>query len=267
MKKRIILSPLEFEKVPLEWIRIYADMLIKEIPEYSKGFQDGDQYRIFFPKNAYTDFETRERIHLFKKGVMVALHETFGVKILMDDMALIFRYKQGTNSSVKTSKIRTREMALANFLRKKLEVIIANSEISYLGSLKIPEGYTLITPIINKEETRMLVPNEYLEFSELLYVALSEEPDIGFSKEVIRSRNRKMEIIKARTIFIFVFTRKFPDVTFKFLTYLLNYENHSTVIHLYSKVYTMLDPVNINGSNSQEFFSLVDKIKTRCGTM
>lgn len=266
MEKRIIVSTVEFEKVPLNWVRIYAELLAKEIPKFSKQFQNDDAYRIFFPQKTFTnlDLETKRRIQFFRTGIIFAMHKTFGTKIPIEDLVLIFRYKNSDTLRAHLCYAKKTNLSLAMFLCKKLKTIIADPESSHVRFLTIPKGYTLITVLITGKEARMLVPNEYLEFSERLYRAISDESSGELSKEVVCSRNRKREIVTARTVFITVFIRKYPDATTKFFAYLLGYKNHTTVGNLYRNISHFLDPVTKNSSDSKEFMGLVNKIKSRC---
>ncbi len=241
----------------MDKLRTYAEMLIEKFPSHFANFEEMDKYRIFFPR---IKSEHRERILLFRGNLMYAITSVLGNYAVIQDLAMIFRMQDRSSIIYSIKKAKTSNKNLTDLLKKEMVKIHE----SFGGGIITPyeDTHVLVSDIINNEQWKCLVPKEYLEFATKLFDAI--EQDMGIKRDVlcaIKKGNNNFAL--ASDVFIFVFCRKYPDITEKFLAYILERKSHSSISHSFSRQFNYGNPAVQKNDKTMRFHDFVGIIKKK----
>ncbi|MDB4984801.1 MAG: hypothetical protein JWM20_980 [Patescibacteria group bacterium] len=124
--------------------------------------------------------------------------------------------------------------------------------------LKVP-GYTRAVIGIKEKARTVFLPNKYFKASDQIFEAIFKET--GYAKKAVRNVGRTEGLKDMREAFVYLFFKKFPNVTFEIVAYFIN-RSHYSVLNAQANYNRHMKPEFKKHEDTILFWDFINRVQS-----
>ncbi len=242
--------------IPINLLKQYFELLVEHLPTMFKSFEKSDRYAFFINETGSDLKSKNKRLLFFRKLVTSTLQSLFFKKMDINDVLLLLNC-----ASLEEVRELCEYIIITSEMRELRNYFLAQYQST--AELQLPDLVVLSTNV-NRHVWVEMVPVEYLSFSETLFTAISQHPRISISKELIASKNKSLEAMIARDIFVYLFHKKYREVSEEFLVYILSGNNTRRIGEIFDRHLFYMKNKGFRIPEVELFQGIVTTIEKQC---